>query len=402
VVRVRQPVIIVLLLLVLLASCAEQGAQSLARKDARVATFLNLFPEARQASTSFGGATLDSIRDVVRQECGQIQLPDRLVRVTYVAKAATLAAYVDPANNTLLCVATKLNQDAFTIRKGDPSSVPNGTLLSVNGDPLSQKDLQLAFDQLSPEVQNQTSAAGLLNSLVDQRLLRQASANITIDESQLSAAAERSWNASGFESHAALEAALAQQGATYEQFLGSVREQLELEALAQRQGITDVNISPSEALQFYVNNPNLFLVSEQVRFRQLFIFANESGKQGALERMRRALDEVNRSGFCTAVRDWSDDVTSRERCGEYTAPRGVLLPQLESAIFSLEENSSTVVESPSGYHLIVVLEHQQTSVLPYAQAEQQVIGYLRTSAMQQRLGVYLLKLRADADIVDYT
>ena len=108
------------------------------------------------------------------------------------------------------------------------------------------------------------------------------------------------------------------------------------------------------------------------------------------------------SRCCTAVSRFSDDTDSKDRCGEYTTPRGVLSPTLEAAVFSLGVNQSTVVTSGNGYHLIVVMAHQPSAVIPYSQAEQQVRGLLKNAAVQQRLNIYLLKLRADAKIVDYT
>ena len=102
------------------------------------------------------------------------------------------------------------------------------------------------------------------------------------------------------------------------------------------------------------------------------------------------------------MRRYSDDTSSRENCGEYLAQRGVMLPQLESVIFGLGANQSSLAESPYGYHLIIVLEHRPASVLPYAQAQPQIITLLRNNAVQQRLSIFLLKLRAESRIVDYT
>ena len=144
-------------------------------------------------------------------------------------------------------------------------------------------------------------------------------------------------------------------------------------------------------------------MSEQAQFRQLFISFNASGSQAqAQARLQAALQALQGGSLLRRSEEYSDDVASKESCGEYTVPRGVLEPVLETAIFSLGVNQSTVVASPSGYHVVVLLGHQPPSVIPYSQAEQQVVGFLRNAAMQQRLNIYLLKLRADADIVDYT
>lgn len=371
--------------------------------DARVASFRGYFPEAKYVASSYSGDEASAMRDVVRQDCGDVGLPVSFTRASYVAKAASVVAYVNGTSG-LFCVASKLNTDAFPVVKGDPALVANTTLLTVNDEPITVQQLQAAIAQLTPEAQNQTTLGAILNQLVDQTLLRQAAKDLPISDADLAVAAEESWRAAGFADKPSFESALAQRGATYDSFLSLVRDQLKVRRLLERDGITAVNVSPDLAQRYYLDNPNLFLVGEQVQFRQLFIGFNASGSR---ERAQGRLEEATqrlRAGdsFCDAIRRYSDDESSKERCGEYLAPRGVLLPALEGALFSLGVNESAIVESPNGLHLVVVLAHQPTSVIPYAQAQERLLGLLKDAAVQQRLSIYLLRLRADARIVDYT
>jgi len=388
--------------LLLITACAG-SVRPAVDKDARVVSFLELFPNATYSEMAYNGASVDAIRDVVSQDCGNVTVPTALTRATYVTKAATLAAYVG-GNGTLFCVASKLNPDAFTMVKGDPSTVPNGTLVTVNGEPITLDDVRAVAAQLSPEVRNQTTVAALINTLIDQRLLRQAAANTTVNESDVTAAVESAWKSAGYTDQASFEQALEKQGSSYASFLDATREQLKVQHYLQTQGVSDVNVSAAAARQYYLDNPNSFLVSEQVRFRQLFISFNRSGGQaGAQQRLQSVLAALkNGTDFCAAVRQYSDDTSSKESCGEYVTPRGVLSPDLEAAVFSLGVNQSTVVQSANGYHILVAIAHQPTAVIPFSQAEQQVVGLLKNSVVQQRLNLFLLRLRADARIVDYT
>jgi len=402
----RKSSILIVSLLVaalVLSACGQGDVQPVVRGDQRAQSFLELFPEAKYAQAAYAGDQVETVRDIVQQDCGAVQLPSSLVRATFVVKAATLVAYVD-GNGKVFCVASKVNQDAFTIRKGDPATVPNSTLVTVNGEVINLSQLQAAAALLSPEVRNQTTVAALLNQLIDQALLRQAAAGFNVSDADVAAAAEQAWRAAGFTSKEAFTAELTKQGGSYETFLDGVRQQLRVQRLLDREGVTSVNVSAEAARSFYLDNPNSFLVSEQIRFRQLFIGFNRSGSQEAAQaRLQAAQQQIQKgTGFCDVVRQYSDDTESRERCGEYTAPRGVLSPELEAALFSLGVNQSTVVQSGAGYHILVVLAHQPTAVIPYSQAETQVMGLLRNAAVQQRLGIYLLKLRAAADIIDYT
>jgi len=394
----RKILFVLLFVLFLLAACSAT-VRPVVEKDGRAVTFLSLFPESEYVEMEYAGPAVDTIKDVVRQECGPVTIPDAFTRATYVHKVATLAAYVDE-NKTIFCVASKLNTDAFTITKGDPATVANGTLVTVNGEPIILDDVRFVASQLSPELRNTTTVGSIINNLVDERLLRQKAKDIVVTDEVLKTAIEDSWRSAGFTDEAAFRQTLQKNNISYESFVTAATDQLKVQTLLRQQGITDVNVTADDARRFYLNNPNSFLVSEQVRFRQLFI-AFKDDKTAAQARLQNAL-ELAKTDFCGAVRTYSDDTSSVESCGEYLAPRGVLLPSLEASIFSLGVNQSTVVESPNGYHVIVVLAHQPTSVIPYAQAEEQVIGLLTDAVLQQRLSIYLLKLRADAAIVDYT
>ena len=391
------------LLALVLAGCGQPDIRKAVDADSRVQSFLSLFPDAKYGETSYTGDQVATIRDVIFQDCGSIPVPSTLVRAAYTTKPAVLVAYVDQ-NATVLCIASKLNQDAFTIKKGNASAVTNGTLVTVNGEPITTQQVQAALLQLPQETQNQTTILAVINQLIDQSLLRQAAQNLSVADAAVDNATEQAWRAAGFSSEEAFITALGQQNLTYAAVRENVRAQLQVQALLAQEGVTAVTVTPAAAQTYYLNNPDSFLVPEQVRFRQIFLSFNQSGSSQVAQQRLQDVERQLQAGkaFCDVVRQYSDDNQSKDRCGEYTAPRGVLSSELESALFSLGINQTTVVQSANGYHLLVLLNHQPASVIPYSQAESQVMDLLRNAAVQQRLNIYLLKLRAAADIVDYT
>lgn len=249
-------------------------------------------------------------------------------------------------------------------------------------------------------MRNQTRAAAVLSQLIDQRLVALAAADVEISEAAVADAVAAAWRNQGFSDEDSFRESL---GEGYDDFLGRVHEQLQVAELLRQEGITDVSVSREEAMEFYVNNPNSFLVSERVHFRQLFInFERSGGRDAAADRLSAALEEVQSTDFCAVVRRTSDDTDSRDRCGEYTASRGILSPEIEASIFSLEAGEQTVLDGGTGFHIIQLLAYQPTSVIPFAEAEAELRGLLRSTQLEQRLSIYLLRLRADAEIVDYT
>lgn len=375
--------------LLLLAACSVQGTVDATRQ---AQSFLELFPEASYKEVSFSVAETDVLKDVITQECGALNLT-QVTRATYTAPAATFSAYVQ--DGEVICVSSKLNQEAFDVRQGDPSTVAAGTLVTVNGEPITQADVTAAAATLAPSLRNNTDQSTLVNQLIDRALLEQAAEDIPIGDEEVTAAAEDAWSAAGFADQQSFVDSLT---ISYNEYLDEIRTQLQVQRLLEQRGITNVSVQPQAAMEFYLNNPNVFLVSEQARFRQLFV-SKDRGRDAAVERFEQILQQ--NVSFCDAVRRYSDDVDSRETCGEYVTPRGVIAPVLDAAVFSLPPGEQSVVESDAGFHIIIVVERQPTQVIPYAQAEQQVLGLMRQNAVQERLSIYLLKLRADADLVQY-
>jgi|GEM_PF-3524689 len=399
----KRILIFALIALLILSACAERVKENV-DADSRVQQFLTLFPEANYGETTYSGTEVAAIKDVVVADCGQVDLPESMVRAVYTTTAASLAAYVNTGTREVFCVASKLNQDAFAFTKGDPSTVENGTLVTVNGQSITLTDVQTAIARLPKEARAQATVPATVNTLIDQELLRQATEDIEIPDAEVDAAVAKGWAKLGYTDEASFVAALAEQGGSLDEYRTAVRGQLRLNKFLVDKGIAAVNVTEEEARQFYLDNTNAFIVSEQARFRQLFIGFNASGgREAASARLKNALQQIRQGlDFCAAVQRYSDDEDSKDRCGEYTTARGVLLPSLEAAIFALKVNQSTVTESANGFHVIVMMEKRPTQVVPYAQAQQQVVGLLQNQLMQQRLNLYLLKLRAEADIVDYT
>jgi parvulin-like peptidyl-prolyl isomerase len=389
-----------ILLLVLVAACTETSFRTQVDTDERVTQFLTLFPTAEYAETTFREGQLTAISDLITQDCAGIEMPSKVIRATYTATAATLAAYLD-AQGEILCLASKLNQDAFVIEKGDPANA-NGALVSVNGESITEGDLQDALSAIPEASRSQTDIGVLLNQLVNRALLRQAASDVVVSQSEIDTAVENGWKTAGFEDEAALASFFEENGGSIDLYREQVEQDLKVQQLLVDAGLTEVDVSEEAARNFYLQNTNAFLVSEQVQFRQLFI-ATGDNLENAQTRLENALIAINEGlDFCAAIERYSDDTDSKERCGEYVAARGVLSPDIEAAIFSLDAEQSTVVQSDAGFHVIVVVAKQPSMVIPYEQAATQVRGLLRNQVVQQNVNLYLLTLRAEAEIIDYS
>ena len=79
--------------------------------------------------------------------------------------------------------------------------------------------------------------------------------------------------------------------------------------------------------------------------------AKRKEMEGLLKRARAGED------FAKLAKEYSEDPGSKDKGGEYTFPRGQMVPEFEAAAFSLNTNQvSDIVTTRFGYHIIKLSE----------------------------------------------
>ena len=104
--------------------------------------------------------------------------------------------------------------------------------------------------------------------------------------------------------------------------------------------------------------------------------------------------------FAKLAKEYSEDPGSKDNGGEYTFPRGKMVPEFESAAFSLKTNQvSDIVTSQYGYHIIKLLEKisaKKTDLNTNVVAD--IRNYLTQQEVQNKLPDYMVKLKKDANV----
>jgi parvulin-like peptidyl-prolyl isomerase len=103
--------------------------------------------------------------------------------------------------------------------------------------------------------------------------------------------------------------------------------------------------------------------------------------------------------FAKLAKEYSEDPGSKENGGEYTFPRGQMMPEFEAAAFSLNTNQiSDIVATTYGYHIIKLYEKIPAKKIDFDKEASDIKDYLAQREIQKQFPTYVQGLRKDAGV----
>lgn len=175
----------------------------------------------------------------------------------------------------------------------------------------------------------------VLDSLIDQEIVSQAAQRfgVAVSDEELQSKVNEVVTQQG--GQAAFREALEKGGVSYEDFVRDLRAQLTWQKMSERIGQT----VPDHAEQIHVRHIQL---------------PDEATARDVLQRLKAGQD------FATLARQTSQDLSTRDQGGDLGwLPRGIMVLQLEEVAFSLPlDQFSDPVQTPTGYHIVQVLEKE--------------------------------------------
>jgi parvulin-like peptidyl-prolyl isomerase len=226
------------------------------------------------------------------------------------------------------------------------ASSTEGLAALINGQPISVEDyrkhiaqVEAYFQQEGLDLESEEGRERLaqarrqvLEQMIDQELIRQAAAEI---ESKIQDIVEQSGGQEQFQQ------SLQDTATSYDDFRQMLLDQL----------LSEVVFSAVTA--------SIPSVAEQVHARHILCSTREKAEE-VLARFQAGEE------FAFLAREYSEDVSSRERGGDMGfLPRGITPPEIEDAAFSLEVGGiSEIIESQFGFHIVQVLEREEREIAP--------------------------------------
>lgn len=204
-----------------------------------------------------------------------------------------------------------------------------------------------------------------------------------------------------------LEPQLLALGLTREQWQQQRMDQAAIKLVLERE--LKPSVTDEDVKKYYDEHPSDFEKPEMVKASHILLATRdqttgaefpEDKKQAKRKQMEELLKRA-RGGedFAKLAKEYSEDSGSKDRGGEYTFPRGKMVPPFESAAFSLAVGQiSDIVTTQYGYHIIKLLEKIPAQKMELAQVADDLKDRLKQRAVQEQLKDYVPKLIKEANV----
>jgi peptidyl-prolyl cis-trans isomerase C len=318
--------------------------------------------------------------------------------------AATEAA----AAATPVPAAAQLTPDA---PKPVPAELPE-VVARVNGETVTKAEFEKALQNVEqnaggpvPPDQRDRVYRGVLDQIVGYKLLIQETKTrkLTVPDAEVDQRIAQI--RAQFPSEDAFKQALAQQGVTLETLRADTRNDMLVSNMLQAEVTPKVSVTAAEVDEFYKSNPSQFQQPERVRASHILIGfpqgADDAAKQKARTQAADVLKQVKAGkDFAGLAKQYSSDPGSAQQGGDLGFfQQGQMVPPFDKAAFSMKPGeTSELVETDFGVHIIRVADRQTARAVPLDEVRPQVLEYLEGQSRQEQTQKFVEGLKAKGKI----
>lgn len=290
---------------------------------------------------------------------------------------------------------------------GDMVAVVNGTIITQGEfDRVLNYELRRAAQsgQQIPDAQMAQIENSILDSLIMGELLFQESKKKGVQVKPESVTEQLMIVKQRFPSEAEFKKALEENKTTESKIKADIKRNMAIQQLIDKEVDQKVKITEEESKTFFDTNPQLFQQPERVKASHILIKVDEGASEEKKAEARKKIEEIQQKvqkgeDFADLAKTYSEG-PSAPRGGDLDYfGRGQMVKPFEEAAFSLKPNeTSDIVETRFGYHLIKVVDKQPAKMMAYADVKDRINKHLKDQKLRTERQLYFDKLKKDAKI----
>ncbi len=277
----------------------------------------------------------------------------------------------------------------FSQQNPAPQHQESVELVYVNGEAITQAELDTEFARLPDQYKVLTTKEDFLDQLITKKVLLQQAASQGINPTPQEIELQYEQLKVQFQSEEQLLELIAQQNLTLEKVKAQLGESLQVDQLFE-QAVASIEVQESEMLAYYNQNEQAFNAPQgQVRARHILLQTAEKADE-----IKELLD-AGANFEQLALQNSIDPSVSSNSGNLGFFGRGQMVGEFEDVAFSLKEDEiSEPVQTQFGFHIIQRLP----DTIAYAEIKQNIREALISDQQAIAIEVYVKQLREQADI----
>src|SRR6185369_7329884 len=141
-------------------------------------------------------------------------------------------------------------------------------------------------------------------------------------------------------------------GLTRDELVSKMTDEATAEAVLKRE--VKVDVKDDDVKKYYEEHPARFEQPELVRAAHILLMTQDATDEQKATKRKQMEDILKRAkggeDFAKLAKEFSEDPGSKDNGGEYTFPRGQMVPEFENTAFGLNTNQiSDIITTQYGY-----------------------------------------------------
>jgi peptidyl-prolyl cis-trans isomerase C len=292
-----------------------------------------------------------------------------------------------------------------------PAQLPE-VVARVNGEDVKKTELDMAVKTLEDRARSAVPPEQR-DAVYRQVLDRIIGFHLLVQEAKARKVVAPPWEVDGqvdqirkqFPSEDAFKQMLQARGVTLEQLRADTSQTIAVNVMLKNEVEPLVKVTDAEAKAFYEQNKPRFRQEDSVHASHILIRVPEQADAAAKAKAKAQADDllaqIKKGGdFAGLAKKFSQDPGSAPNGGDLGFfNKGQMVPAFEQAAFGLKPGqTSGVVETPFGYHIIRVSETKAGRDLPYDEVKAQIEDYLKQQARDQKSQEFVDRLKAKGKV----
>jgi len=335
------------------------------------------------------------------------------------AEAAPKAeAEKKPAEKAATAIAVPAPKKAEPNMPAEKEPDANSVAVSIDGYNITEGDVTARIKPQVEKMNKQLPAAMVkeygkqlrqraLDTMVIERLLdgQVKTANLSVSDEDVNDYLGKLATKQGM-SMSDLKSLVEASGQDFNAMKQQTKKGLGYQKLMEGQWVGKINITDADGKKYYDENPDRFKTGEQIRASHILIKPDPNGdpntaKAAAKSKAEELLKKVKEGADFAELAKANSNCPSAARGGDLGLfGRGRMVKPFEDAAFAMKPGqTSDVVETQFGYHIIKVTEHQDANTVPYEQAKGDIVKNLTQQKQGEFAKEYIDSLKTKAKIV---